>query len=272
MSPSSLRLPIAKTAINTAIPTKVEEAFKKFAYVPYISLTHSARLRASRGEDESVINAQGGLTAKGLDRRNEKSISVIDWLATSRAAEQRIRFYHGEARATAFATHHRIVTDLSRTHSWDIALDYDIQQRELVSQHPTHDISTLDTAALTVIATRPPPAIVFPPSPLKRSLPSDKQSSFPIKRVRSGCCFWCGNQGHLPHECVAESTTAGKPVAAIAPNAKSKNALLAPNGKTYCFNWTKSSSCPFGSSCTNFHGCSLCTNVNHGAGACKSHN
>lgn len=134
-----------------ATSPKVDEAFKAFKYVPYSSLTHTARLKASKGEEEFIVNAQGGLTAKGLDRREEKAISLSDWLGASKAAEDRIRAYHGEMRATAFAAHHRIVTDLARLHNWTIALEYDIQQRELVALSPSHDLSTLDQQALTLI-------------------------------------------------------------------------------------------------------------------------
>ena len=62
---------------------------------------------------------------KSLDQRNEKLISTVDWYAAARAAEDCIRFYHGDTRAV-----------------------------ELVSLNPSHDLSSLDTSALTVIATR----------------------------------------------------------------------------------------------------------------------
>lgn len=262
-----------------SIPSKVEDAFRSFRYVPYTALSHNARLRAARGEDEFTINAQGGLTAKGLDRRNETSINTFDWIAASHVAEKRILFHHGGARADALAKHHAVVLELARSHTWDIAMDYDVQQRELVSLQPTHDISTLDLIALTLIATRPrgntaQPASASKPnsSPLKRSSPySDNQSGHSAKRARS-CCFRCGGTGHLPQDCTAESTTAGRPPATIAPNAKSKHVLLAPNGKQYCFNFAQKSSCPFGSNCINFHGCSLCNNPAHGASACTVSN
>jgi hypothetical protein len=73
-----------------ATSPKVDEAFKAFKYVPYSSLMHTARLKASKGEEEFIVNAQGGLTAKGLDRREEKAISLSDWLGASKAAEDRI--------------------------------------------------------------------------------------------------------------------------------------------------------------------------------------
>jgi hypothetical protein len=105
----------------------VEDAFKSFRYVPYSSLTLSSHVKAARGEEDFVFNAQGGFTVKSLDRRNEKLISTVDWHAAARAAEERICFHHGIARTEAFAAHHKLVMDLGRSHSWDIAMEYDIQ-------------------------------------------------------------------------------------------------------------------------------------------------
>src|SRR6202011_4285549 len=115
----------------TAIPTKAEDAFRQFKYVPYTALTLTVRLCAARGEEDYVINAQGGLTAKGLDRRSEKSISLIDWSAASETCEKRIRFHWGDTRAAAFEAHHKVVMKIARTHGWDIAMEYDIHQRDL---------------------------------------------------------------------------------------------------------------------------------------------
>jgi hypothetical protein len=95
----------------------VDEAFKNFHYVPYSSLTLAARIKASRREEDIVFNAQGGLTVKSLDRRNEKLISAVDWHAAAHAAEEHIRFHHGNSRADAFAAHHSLVMDLGRSHN-----------------------------------------------------------------------------------------------------------------------------------------------------------
>jgi hypothetical protein len=64
---------------------KVDEAFKSFHYVP---LTSAAQLKAARGEEDFILNANGGLTAKSLDWHNEKLISAVDWHAAARAAEE----------------------------------------------------------------------------------------------------------------------------------------------------------------------------------------
>jgi hypothetical protein len=202
-------------------------------------LTLVARVRAARGEEDVVFNAQGGLTVKSLDRRNEKLISMVDWYAAARAAEDRIRFYHGDTRAVAFATHHKLFMDLACSHSWEVAMEYDVQQCELVSLNPSHDLSSLDTSALTVIATRiaiSQPLAVASSSPVKRAAPSEGSFQPPKKRQRSHC-LRCGATGHFPADCKAEQTTSGKPTAKLAPNSKSKHAILAPNGKQFCFTW-----------------------------------
>lgn len=54
-------------------------------------------------------------------------ISLSNWLGASKAAEDRIQAFHGEARASAFAAHYWIIIDLARLHSWAIALKYDVQ-------------------------------------------------------------------------------------------------------------------------------------------------
>jgi hypothetical protein len=161
--------------------------------------------------------------------------------------------------------------DLGRSHNWDIAMDYDVQQREVVSLNPTHDLSTLDIAALTIIATRPVVHNLSLPtsSSLKRSSPSDN-SLQPKKRQRSHC-FRCGGPDHFPADCKAELTVSGRPVAKLTPSAKSKHAMLAPNGKQFCFSWARNSSCGFGTACINFHGCSICGESSHGAGSCRTH-
>lgn len=177
---------------------------------------------------------------------------------------------HGEARAGAFASHHKLVLDLGRSHNWEIAMEYDIQQREVVALNPSHDLGSLDLAALTIIATRPISHVFNPPSssPSKRSSPPESLARSPRKRFRSHC-FRCGGSDHFLADCKAEVTITGKPTAKLAPSAKSKHTMLAPNGKQFCFNWARSSSCSFGSSCANFHGCSICGEPSHGAGGCK---
>jgi len=245
--------------------------------VPYASLTHSARAKAARGEEDFIINAHGGLTVKGFDRRDERAIELVDWLGAARVAEERTRAHHGNVRADALASHHQIVTDLARSHGWPVAVEYDIKQRELAAQHPQHDLSFLDRDQLTMIVTAIALAakevnqqnitsITAPASPTKRQR-TDSTHATPRKRL-SKQCFRCGFAGHMPESCKAETTSAGCPVAAIDAS-RGKNCLVGPNNKPFCFNWAKDSSCPFGNNCRNLHTCSLCGGSSHGAASCQ---
>jgi hypothetical protein len=263
--------------MRSAVPTKVDEAFKAFKYVPYSALTHTARLKAARGEEDFLVNATGGLTAKGLDRKEEKSVSMVEWLGAARAAEERILVHHGESRAFMLRAHHHIVSDLARTHGWTVAVEYDIRQRELAAMHPEHDLSSLDDKCLTLIST----SMILVQHNVGPSLGSSNvkrprtestwasQGSSPRKRT-SPMCFRCGFAGHLPADCKAETTSAGQPVAPIATDSKNKHALMGPNNRVFCFRWTKDSACNFEDRCRGLHACSLCTNTNHGAGQCKA--
>lgn len=216
---------------------------------------------------------------KSLDRSSEGTISILDWQSAARSAEERTRTHHGN-RADALAAHHAIVMRLASLHDWEIAVAYDIRQRELIANHPTHDPSTLDRDALTLITTqmvrnrgaqlRPSqPSIGHPPL-LKRGAPSDSSSS-PRKRFRS-YCFRCGRSGHLPGDCTEGSTVTGRSCASIRAGAQSKHTLQAPGGKVFCFRFAKYSSCSFGTTCTGFHGCSICGDASHGAAKCASAN
>lgn len=246
------------------MPPKVDEAFKSFHYVPYSLLTSTAQLKAAHGKEHFVLNAKGSLTAKSLDYCNEKLISTVDWHAAALAAEEQIHFHHGEVCAEAFTQHHKLVMDLGHSHN-------DVQEHEAVALNPSHDLASLDLAALTIISTCPS-ALATPvssSSPSKHSFPSNGSSNVPRKQ-HCPHCFWCGGTGHFPFECKEEQTTAGKPPAPLTPNGKSKYALLTPGGKQFCFNWAQQSSCSFGSTCSNFHGCSICRETGHSTGGCKS--
>ncbi|KAG1738350.1 uncharacterized protein EDB91DRAFT_1082744 [Suillus paluster] len=229
----------------TAIPPKVDEVFKASKYVPYSALTSSARWQAIRsGEEAFVISASGLITARGLDRQNERSISLSDWIGAANAVEERTEHYHGAARAKALRAHHSVVLGLSRSHSWNVAVEYDIQQREMVVQHPQHDLSQLDDKALTIIATcivarQPALTATYSTPQFKRPLPPSSSSSSqqPPKKKSRLQCFQCGGADHLPGDCTAESTITGHPAAQIAASAKSAHTLAAPGGKIFCIGW-----------------------------------
>ena len=251
---------------------KVDDAFRLYKYVPYSSLTSAARLKASRGEEDFIINASGGLTTKALDRKDEQNILLPDWLEASATAEERIHFHHGEARASALAKHHRIVTDLAHTHPWSIAIEYNIRQREMAACRPEHDLSSLDDKCLMLVVTTLMSACNVPEVPLATPLAKrsriDSNARGSRKRL-TRMCFRCSFAGHLPADCKAETTSAGRTPMAISSDAQSKHALIGPNGKHFCFNWARDSTCQFSDKCHNHHGCSLCGSTSHGAGTCR---
>ena len=73
-----------------------------------------------------MINSQGGLSAKPLNRKDWKAISIVDWLSAASTAEVRTHFHHGEARTSVLAAHHKFVQELARLHGWQIAMEYNV--------------------------------------------------------------------------------------------------------------------------------------------------
>lgn len=195
-----------------------------------------------------------------------------DWCGVAAAVEREMRRFHGDQRADALRSHHQLVLNLAARFGWAVAVEYDIEQRELAYIDKSHDYSTIDPTAVAAIVSRQAlqasrashPA----PSPSKRRLPDDPAPSSP-KKHRGINCFRCGAPGHLPASCSASTTSAGKPVAPLMPNAKSSQALQAPDGSQYCFSFAARNSCKFGSSCSFAHSCSLCWSHSHGASSCR---
>lgn len=181
--------------------------------------------------------------------------------------------YWGEEHASAPVSHHLIVLDIGRTHGWSVAMQHDVQQRELAHTNHEHNLTGLNVAALTLANNKISTTVSHPApsSPNKCTAPSDFPSS-PYKKSHtfaSNHCFWCGALGHLLTNCSADTTSAGKPVVALASNVQSKHALANLSRKHYCFNWANKSNCSFNSDCKNVHACSLCGDSSHGAGNCK---
>lgn len=184
-----------------------------------------------------------------------------------------MRRFHGNARADALQAHHQVVLGLAQRYGWNIAVDYDIQQREIAYSDKSHDYSTLDANALTLIMSNAAlQALKIGPtqaSPLKRKL--EEPSTSPSKTARnhpSTHCFRCGAAGHLPAACAAPTTLAGKPTAPLVANAKSNHALQAPDGSQYCFGFASRGTCRF-QNCSFAHSCSICRSPSHGAGRCS---
>jgi len=121
---------------------KVEEHLKIFRYVPYSALTLASRIKAAAERKENDIQCPRGAAVKSLDRRNEKSISAVDWHTARVLQEERIRFHHGDARASAFIAHHKPShgSCANRT-AGKLPWRYDIQQREVAALNPSHDLT-----------------------------------------------------------------------------------------------------------------------------------
>ena len=128
---------------------------------------------------------------------------MVDSYAAAKVAEACIKFHHGTMCAAALSSHHM---DLGRSHGWKMAMDYDIQQHELAALNPSHDLSSLDMAVLTLIATHPCPALLpqaAPPSP-KCPIPPDTTAT-PSKN------------GHAPLVFIAEGQATSQVIAAQTP-------------------------------------------------------
>ena len=92
-------------------------------------LSHTARIQASWGEEDLILNAQVNFTTKGLNRCDEKAITLADWLGAAAAAEECTCFHHGTVCAKALVAHHEIVKGLTwLPNGWAVAVEYDIQQ------------------------------------------------------------------------------------------------------------------------------------------------
>lgn len=249
----------------------------------YTALTVKERRKAAQGGEDYFFNpATGGFTSRDpTSNTDERSLSLVDWLTSASAMVTLVRKHHGEARASALEEHHKHVTGLARTHGWPIALAYDIHQREAAADEHRHDLSTLDVQALTLTTSgslleaanstnrpslkRQHTDDYQPPTgPNKRSCPTGEGSH----NSTSGRCFRCGHQGHMPTDCTNETTTAGITSPSLSTSSRSRNALVAANGKPYCFAFARFGKCKFASNCHNHHACSICNEFSHGAGRC----
>ena len=254
-----------------AISPKVKEASRTFKYVPYTALSHSACEWVANGEGVFIFNEQGSFVAKGLGHCQEHNISMLDWLTASKTCQDHIHFHHGNTCADAFTAHHRVVIGLSHSTNshlgWPQALKYDIQQCEATAWDPRHNIAELDHKAWMIMSNWPIPVQTPTTSPAKKllSTPNHTSPHYSTKCPWSWC-FQCSEVDHLLADCsVSTICTRHLPAPLTpSPSPKSKHTLRAPNRKQYCFNFSCLSSCKFCSSCSHFHGVSLCNDTNYG--------
>lgn len=273
-------------ALAGVLPPKLDTVIANYQYLPYTALTRAARIKASRGEETVIITA-AGLTSKGIDRSGERNISVLDWMDAAKIHADRIRHHHGDSHADALLAHHANVLALAHrqgaeAESWPIAIAYDIHQREAAAAHPGHDLAPLDTRALQLVTNQ---VLVARLTALSSPQPSSSghlskrasqgappSATAPWKRVRTQApaCFRCGEPGHLPKDCTASRTRAGKEPARIGTDNRHPNALISAEGKQYCFRWSKDSTCSFATGCHHLHACSICLSTSHGAQSCAA--
>ncbi|KXN90722.1 hypothetical protein AN958_03664, partial [Leucoagaricus sp. SymC.cos] len=252
-------------------------AIQKLDYISYASITLTNRRRATFTPviKSPIIAELSSLLAKPIDRSNDRNISMQDWYGVAATVEHETCRCHGDERADALQRHYQNIIGISQTHSWQIAVDYDIQQRELAYMDKRHDYTTLNGNTILLIATKVALQAMrelqsAATSPLKRHFIEDSVGHLVSPKKQHGAnCFWCGLPGHLPADCSVTVTTAGKPPARLLPSARSPQVLQSPNGSQFCFSFATRSTCKFGSSCSFAHTCSLCGGALHGAGSCR---
>ncbi|KIJ53939.1 hypothetical protein M422DRAFT_241195 [Sphaerobolus stellatus SS14] len=142
--------------IRPWVSVRIIQAFKAFEYIPYTALTSAARIKAENGEQEMELRPNGTLAIKKFDRNDERSIKEGQWQAASKLAVELARQYwpQGTIRAEALAKHHDVVTEIADSHSWQVAVAYDIRQREIMHRTPEHDISPFNEAILALVASQ----------------------------------------------------------------------------------------------------------------------
>ncbi len=130
---------------------------KNSQYVPYV-LGTPRHANHSQGQNAVILLGDGTVETKKLSvsHTDEYSITFTEWINVASALKPVYRKWHSAGgRAAGFAAHHKVVQGLAGTHSWPIALKYNICQRMSAERFPQVDISQLNTDKLTIITTDP---------------------------------------------------------------------------------------------------------------------
>ncbi|KXN80965.1 hypothetical protein AN958_06528 [Leucoagaricus sp. SymC.cos] len=253
-------------------------AIQRLDYISYTLITLTSCHRATFVPifESSIIAELSSLLAKPIDRSDNRNISIQDWCSIAVAVECKTQRVHGDGQADALQHHYQNVIGVSQMHSWQIAVDYDIQQRELACIDKRHNYSTLDGNTILLITTKATlqsmedlQVVVVLPSKwcFIKELAVLSVSS---KKQHGANCFWCGLVGHLPANCSTSVTMVGKLPVPLLPNAKSPQSLQAPNGFQFCFTFATWNACRFGNTCSFVHACSLCGGSSYSAGSCQA--
>ncbi|VDC02686.1 unnamed protein product [Peniophora sp. CBMAI 1063] len=215
----------------TAIGETARKTIRRLGYCPLTSLDSEARARTNQGEPEMVIQPNGTLKERDLERGPERYISERRWHSAKKVYVRVLReeaASTGEGTADAFEKHFEICEGFIESHGFSVALAYDMKQRELHAAEKRHDLSLFNTEVLTLVATAKRTAdAAFPaqvPVPAARrnprsSPPTTGGSSRPAPARGTVKCFRCIELGHMPITCPAgpgATTPAGKPVCKLA--------------------------------------------------------
>ncbi|KIP03137.1 hypothetical protein PHLGIDRAFT_253714 [Phlebiopsis gigantea 11061_1 CR5-6] len=246
-----------------------------------LALLLKTGLDALSADDEWVLKPGGTWSKKLPSRDADRSLTLEQWLVGSDIVARVTREECSEKHAAGYDSHLRIVRSVNGRFSWALAREYDILQREALGLDPRHDISVMNIELIAYLSAQ---SQFRNPAPIPPKRPSEFVAASGVRRVRArvdgagavaagdvGHCFRCGARGHLPRQCQAANTAAGKAVAVIAVGADihSPNALTGGDGRTYCFGFAKTSHCERGGACRFAHACSICHATAHGAGRCN---
>ncbi|KIJ27146.1 hypothetical protein M422DRAFT_271697 [Sphaerobolus stellatus SS14] len=147
-------------------------------------------------------------------------------------------------------------------------------------RYPTHDVSGFNKQVLAWVSSarweklhnQQQDLMAMSSSSTKCPAPTNSQTAAPLAKWQQdekGHCFQCGSAGHMPTECKAKTTTAGKPAATLTLNKRGGYSLESPEGRPYCFTFALKGSCKFDIRYRNTHNCLICGDGSHGAESCK---
>ncbi|TFY54469.1 hypothetical protein EVJ58_g8845 [Rhodofomes roseus] len=135
-----------------SILLKIDDLIAQFKYVPYSSLTPAAHQKAAQSDEAFVVDVDRSLKLKAPDQKSECSISLVDWLDAGKMVVAATCKHFGADRADRLTAHHGWVEHVTQAFGWDVAVEYDIREREAAAENPRHNLSTYnDKLALMIV-------------------------------------------------------------------------------------------------------------------------